>query len=455
MSKAISFLTSVVKPIRHKGLFENVETLKRICTDIVLPNMMLRESDEELFEDDPIEYIRRDLEGSDTDTRRRASADLVRGLLEHFAKEVTEIFSVYITQYLDAYNENKVANWKAKDTAFYLITSLSAKAVTAHAGATQTNEDVPVLPVFSSHVIPDLEVAVDGAIHPIIKVNAIKYLMVFRGQLTKAQLMQVFPKLSNHLQSNNYVVYTWAAHCIERILAMRAEGYPLLSSTDIAPFSGQLLSQLFGLIKLGKTPEKLAENDYLMRCVMRVVVSTRQDLVPFVENVLQEITGIIREISKNPSNPKFNHYAFETLAGLVKFVCVAQPNLVGSFESFLFTPFQEILQQDVAEFMPYVFQILSQLLTLHTEPGIPQSYLAMLPPLLLPALWESHGNIPALVKLLIAYVEKGSSVLVQQQQLVPILGICQKLIASRLNDIHGFELFTGIFEHVSAYIDLI
>jgi Cse1 len=37
----------------------------------------------------------------DTDTRRRASADLVRGLLEMHAKEVTEIFSTYITQYLD------------------------------------------------------------------------------------------------------------------------------------------------------------------------------------------------------------------------------------------------------------------------------------------------------------------------------------------------------------------
>ena len=55
------------------------------------------ESDEELFEDDPIEFIRRDLEGSDTETRRRASADLVRGLLTLFEKQVTDIFSRHIT----------------------------------------------------------------------------------------------------------------------------------------------------------------------------------------------------------------------------------------------------------------------------------------------------------------------------------------------------------------------
>jgi exportin-2 (importin alpha re-exporter) len=158
--------------------------------------MTLRESDEELFEDDPIEFIRRDLEGSDTDTRRRASADLVRSLLELHAQEVTQIFSTYITQYLETYNLNLVANWKSKDTAFYLITSLSAKAVTASAGATQTNEYVPVLPVFSTHVIPDLDAAVDGQIHPILKVDAIKYLTVFRGQLNKSQLLQYYRNFS-------------------------------------------------------------------------------------------------------------------------------------------------------------------------------------------------------------------------------------------------------------------
>jgi exportin-2 (importin alpha re-exporter) len=54
-----------------------------------------------LFEDEPIEYIRRDLEGSDSDTRRRAASDLVRGLLEHFAKDVTEICSQYANEYLE------------------------------------------------------------------------------------------------------------------------------------------------------------------------------------------------------------------------------------------------------------------------------------------------------------------------------------------------------------------
>ena len=58
--------------------------------------------------------------------------------------------------------------------------------------------------------------------------------------------------------------------------------------------------------------------------------------------------------------------------------------------------------------MPYVFQILSLLLELHTT-SIPESYLALFPHLLQPILWERLANIPPLVRLLQAYIEKGGA----------------------------------------------
>ena len=44
----------------------------------------------------PLEYIRRDTEGSDSDTRRRAAADLVKSLTEKFPQEVTTLFTGYV-----------------------------------------------------------------------------------------------------------------------------------------------------------------------------------------------------------------------------------------------------------------------------------------------------------------------------------------------------------------------
>ena len=50
---------------------------------------------------------------------------------------------------------------------------------------------------------------------------------------------------------------------------------------------------------------------------------------------------------------------------------------MANFESVLFPVFQEILQGDVQEFVPYVFQILSLLLELHNDGGVPEPYMAL------------------------------------------------------------------------------
>ena len=79
-SNAIQFLASVADRAQYKSLFEDQGTLASICEKIIVPNIQLRECDVELFEDNAEEFIRRDLEGSDVDTRRRAACDLVKGL---------------------------------------------------------------------------------------------------------------------------------------------------------------------------------------------------------------------------------------------------------------------------------------------------------------------------------------------------------------------------------------
>ncbi|KAF9082059.1 importin-alpha export receptor [Mortierella sp. AD031] len=443
VSKAMSFLTSVVKNGRHKEMFSSKDVLSQLCEKIVLPNMGLRESDEELFEDEPIEYIRRDLEGSDSETRRRAATELVRGLLDQYPTDVTAIITNYIQHYLQRYNTNVTDNWKDKDAAMFLLTSIAAKSSGSQYGVTETNAEVNILDFFEKHVIPDLNAAVSGAIHPILKVDAIKYLYTFRGQFSKDQLLAALPLLARHLESTNYAVYTYAAICIERILFMRvsgATGPMLFTSDEIAPLAETLTSNLFRLIELGQTPEKLAENDYLMKCEMRVILTVREKMMPLVSLCLARLTAIVQAVSSNPSNPKFNHYVFESIGALIRFICSASPDAAGQFETLLFQPFQVILQQDIGEFMPYVFQLMAQLLSFNTGNDLSPAYQAMLPPLVQPTLWQQQGNIPALVKLLQAYLQKGSAWIVANNQLEPLLGVFQKLVSSKINDHHSFEL---------------
>lgn len=87
VSNAIQFLASVCERTHYKHLFEDQNTLTSICEKVIVPNMEFRSewaahlfsrfalsccdadalcagADEEAFEDNSEEYIRRDLEGS-------------------------------------------------------------------------------------------------------------------------------------------------------------------------------------------------------------------------------------------------------------------------------------------------------------------------------------------------------------------------------------------------------
>ncbi|GAA5824131.1 hypothetical protein JCM5353_006154 [Sporobolomyces roseus] len=445
VSKATSFLGTVVRMPSQRSLFEAQSTLEAFCEKIVLPNMTLRTFEEELFEDDPAEYVRRDLESASSETRRQAASDFTKALMEQFESQVTQIVTQYISIYLQQYASNPQTNWKSKDTAIFLLTSIATRGSTSQQGVTSTNALVDVIKFFSEHILADLQAA-SGSVHPIIQADAIKFLYTFRNQLTKDQLLSVLPLLIPHLQNPAFVIHTYAALTIERILFIKQDGAFLFGQADIRDHAEGILNALFKIIETGTSPQQIAANDHLMKSAMRVIITARQALLPSYATVLQHLVGILGEISKNPSNPKFNHFTFESISALVRFVTAGNPSTLSTFENALFPPFHIILQQDVSEFTPFVFQILSQLLELHPPSDMPDSYKVLLPPLLTPSLWESRGNIPALVRLLRAFLTRGANQIVAAGQVTPMLGIFQHLIQSKANDQYGFELLEALLE---------
>lgn len=107
---------------------------------------------------------------------------------------------------------------------------------------TSVNAQVDVVKFFSDHVFQDLQATQGQTIHPILQVDAIRFLLTFRNQvghsalcsaptiddisaqLTKEQLLAVLPLLIKHLTSENYVAYTYAAITIDRILYIKKGG---------------------------------------------------------------------------------------------------------------------------------------------------------------------------------------------------------------------------------------
>jgi exportin-2 (importin alpha re-exporter) len=121
-TKSIKFLSRLIQNPIHKQLFQDNATLRQIIAKVVIPNLTFRESDEERFEDDPREYILTEVEGSDSETRRRSSEDLLRSMCRLFEAETVVICSEHIGTMLSEYATNPGTAWVAKDAAVRLIT---------------------------------------------------------------------------------------------------------------------------------------------------------------------------------------------------------------------------------------------------------------------------------------------------------------------------------------------
>ncbi|KAI9850674.1 MAG: importin-alpha export receptor [Vezdaea acicularis] len=441
VSKALQFLTAVAADKQHAANFNNQEILEQVVEKVVLPNLALREADLEMFEDEPIEFIHRDLEGSDSDTRRRAATDFLRRLMEQYEQLVTSVVSKYIEHFTSDYAKDPKNNWKSKDTAVYLFSSIAAKGVsTSSAGIKSTNQLVDVISFFEKNIASDL--ISDGNVEPLLKVDAIKYLYTFRSQMTKEQWHQAFPLLVQCLGSSNYVVYTYAAIAVERVLSLTNDSnQPVFTREEVQPLSQELLAHLFQLMEKDPAPEKIQENEFLMRCVMRVLIVIKDGVLPITDVVLEHLIYITRTISKNPSNPRFYYYHFEALGALIRFAAPSQP---AKLETELYTPFALALQQEVQEFMPYVFQLFAALLEANPSGTLSEYYKSIIPPMLLPGLWEFKGNIPALVRLLSSMIQRGSADMIAAHQIEPVLGIFQKLISTKTNESNAFDLLESV-----------
>lgn len=142
-TSCIRFLGSLVKKLMHKDLFKEDATLRQIIGNIVVPNLMIREVrtllgmtvldefllilvvfqvDEIRFDEDPDEFIATDIEGSETESRRRCSQDLLRDMCRQFEAEATAICSEHVGTMLSEFAANPSSKWQAKDVAVSLVT---------------------------------------------------------------------------------------------------------------------------------------------------------------------------------------------------------------------------------------------------------------------------------------------------------------------------------------------
>ena len=79
-----------------------------------------------------------------------------------------------------------------------------------------------------------------------------------------------------------------------------------------------------------------AENEYVMKCIMRTFSCLQGAVIPFLATLLPVLTQKLQQAAKNPTKPHFNHYIFETFCLAIRIVCTSQPGAVSNFEGKIF-----------------------------------------------------------------------------------------------------------------------
>ncbi|KAI6659426.1 Exportin-2-like isoform X2 [Oopsacas minuta] len=412
---------------------------------VILPNVQLRDTDEEQFEDNADEYIRRDLEGSDVDTRRHAACHLIKSLCKHFEEKVIEIFNKFIQQMLSEYQQNPSTRWRDKDAALFLILSLASRGKTERYGITKISGLVNITDIYWTQVASELKHT--SPCYPMLEATAITYVLHFRSLLSSDVLADAISSVTGLLLSSSRVVNTYAAAFCEKILFMTNSSPQSLQLDSIKPHIQSLLANLIHMLGV----QGNEDNEYAMKCVMRLIVKSGTDQAACVEKVIPVLVDKLWKASKNPTKPHFNHFLFEAIGASIRGVCTQHPSAVTSFEQCLFPVFEDIMVRDVLEFLPYNFQLLALMLELRDQP-IAESYTAIFPLILSPMLWERIGTVPALSRLMQAFIQKCPEAIQAEGKVHAILGVFQKLLASKSNDHEGFNILTSLLQYQGAEI---
>lgn len=450
VSSAIRFLVTVAQQMESRSLFQDANVLNVLCLQVIIPNLTFREVDEELFEDDPDEYVKRDIEGSDVDTRRRAACDLVRALSKFLEADLVRIFGGHIEKLLSDYQSNPTSYWKHKDLAIFLYSAMAIKGSTRQQGTVMISDLVNIEGFYNEKVASSLVDTGASLGVQILKADALRYITTFRNYISINTLVASLPAIVKNITSTNVVVRTYASITLEKLLTMRDKNNQNVTAfkpEQFEPFLDELIKTLFDALDMPGSPE----NEHIMKAIMRLFSFSKSSvIIRFLPSVVPKITTKLTIVAKNPSKPYFNHYLFETLALTIRAACAEDSAKMfrDEFEKVLFSILDLVLAQDVQEFTPYVLQLLNLLLKAQPVNGVSEKFASLFQELLSPRLWEKPAISPPLTELMHTYIEKMGQAIVAQDKLNPLLGIFQKLLLSKATDHDGLALLETMILHL-------
>lgn len=156
------------------------------------------------------------------------------------------------------------------------------------------------------------------------------------------------------------------------------------------------------------------------------------------------IVWLLSEIIKNPINPHFTHYFFESLASMIK-SSSSFPETFNLLEAKVVPHLYNILQSDQSDLFPYSFQLMAVIVESNYRSEFPEYIKSLITVVIQPTLWSISCNVPGLVRFLQACFVKNPELFSSPQVVESLISIFRILVTSKINDVHGFSLISALF----------
>ncbi|GBE61491.1 importin-beta N-terminal domain-containing protein [Babesia ovata] len=406
--------------------FTDADYLADMIRSIVLPNIGFRECDLFLMEDCPLEFVQRELDTGTGHSRRFAAISLLKKLVNTYGQIVQYILNQF------ALNVSSVNDYKLKELYLQLIICSNFKA----------NDGFQVHAYFSEHLRGDLlresQSLINEQANVLIVMAIMKFLFTFKKQIPVNELSSLVAPISAFLRHQNDAVRFLAAETLNRILPLVRDYKAQLKQT--------LLQALGCILQLMRSEPP---NEFYVRCVMRIFLFLRQDVLESGFVMLDIIVELIKKASDNPVNPVFNHYLFECLATLLRIhLSAGSMDAVARIEDGLIPTIAIIMQQDMHPFVPYGLQILHILLRATQQPG--STYMQLFSHLTCIDTWRaSTANAHGAAKLLVCYFERHA---LFEKEIVAnierILGVFHFCLTHRKLSLVALDLLNGLVRYL-------
>lgn len=438
----IAAFDPLIQLLRSKGrtFFLQEDRLNHIVSQILIPCISLTEEELLIFDEEPLKYVQNSIEG-DTMSKRSAVYRFLKEICRRFKEQMRDTFTQYMQQLLLEYNTDPEGYWQNMNTTIFIMGTLAAEKALINDNVIQVAEGYDIEEFIVNFILPQLPV---GNNKFVLQTDALKFLVDYRNVIQIENIVQYLPYIAALIKSSCDTVKIFAEYTFERFLTLR--NFKVLPDGF---FQCVNLEEIIQDVISTFVVHDIDNNVFSAKCLLRIVAQGKELVLPYSKLIITTVCDYLMKLADEAleksrgGNANFIHNLMEVLVAIVT---RAHANVL-EVEQIVVNLFLKVIEQNISDFVPYIFQIMAGYMLCYPEGVmINDFYLNQFQHLLNPNLWISSGNIPAMTILLDSFCAKVPDYITTN--IVQILSICESLLPGTRSHPHAFSIFVSILKYI-------